>query len=209
MLGHCVAVTDAAGSVFAAELIAAYPDAKVILNYRKDLDAWHKSATNTLARANGHWIYFFMSWLCTEGFWAWHVYVRVMWPAVFRALDGNIETGAARNGKWVYRGMKSLRKLNRHSTANMLTVQEHCNMIRGLVPKDRLLEWCVDDGWKPLCEFLGKPEPTTAFPHVNTAAGFIGREEQLAKRSMIAVLRNLAILVATTIAVLGIFSKYI
>ncbi|KAF5536522.1 ARCA-like protein [Fusarium napiforme] len=39
ILGHSVAVTDAAASVFAAELIAAYPDAKVVLNYRKDLDA--------------------------------------------------------------------------------------------------------------------------------------------------------------------------
>lgn len=112
LLGHCVAVTDAAGSVFAAELIAAYPNAKVILNYRKDLDAWHKSATNTLARANHHWLYFFMSCLCSEGFWAWHVYVRVMWPAVFRALDGNIETGAARNGKWVYRGRQNLHDVN-------------------------------------------------------------------------------------------------
>lgn len=27
-----------------------------------------------------------------------------MWPGLFRALDGNIETGMARNGKWVYRG---------------------------------------------------------------------------------------------------------
>lgn len=40
LIGHSVAVTDAAGSVFAAELIAAYPEAKVVLNYRKDLDAW-------------------------------------------------------------------------------------------------------------------------------------------------------------------------
>lgn len=91
----------------------------------------------------------------------------------------------------------------------MLTVTEHCNMIRGLVPKDRLLEWCVEDGWKPLCEFLGKPEPNTTFPHVNTAAGFIGREQQLAKRSMMSVLRNLAILVAITIAVIAIWIKYI
>lgn len=40
LIGHSVAVTDAAASVFAAELIAAYPEAKVVLNYRKDLDAW-------------------------------------------------------------------------------------------------------------------------------------------------------------------------
>jgi hypothetical protein len=102
ILGHCVAVTDAAP--FAAELVAAYPEAKVVLNYRKDLDAWHDSATHTIARANSHWPLFLLSCLSLECFWAWHLYVRYMWPGLFRALDGNIETGVARNGKWVYRG---------------------------------------------------------------------------------------------------------
>ncbi|KAJ3579560.1 hypothetical protein NPX13_g1007 [Xylaria arbuscula] len=39
VLGYLVAVADTAGSVFAAEPIAAYPNAKVILNYREDIDA--------------------------------------------------------------------------------------------------------------------------------------------------------------------------
>lgn len=39
IIGHAVAVTDAPASVFAAEIIAAYPKAKVILNTRRDLDA--------------------------------------------------------------------------------------------------------------------------------------------------------------------------
>lgn len=32
-------------------------------------------------------------------------------------------------------------------------------MIRGLVPKERLLEWSVEDGGEPLCRFLGKEPP--------------------------------------------------
>jgi hypothetical protein len=104
LIGHSVAVTDAAGSVFAAELIGAYPDAKVVLNYRRDIDAWHRSTTTTLMRSDGHWALFLLSCLSRECFWAWHVYVRFMWPGLFRALDGNIETGMARNGKWVYHG---------------------------------------------------------------------------------------------------------
>ena len=86
------------------KLIAAYPDAKVILNYRKDMDAWHRSATDTLVRANKHWALWLLSRLDRECFWAWHLYVDFMWPGLFRALDGNIETGIARNGRWVYRG---------------------------------------------------------------------------------------------------------
>jgi hypothetical protein len=29
---------------------------------------------------------------------------------------------------------------------------EHSDMIRGMVPKDRLFEWAVEDGWDPLCQ---------------------------------------------------------
>lgn len=57
LIGHSVAVTDAAASVFAAELIAAYPEAKVVLNYRRDLDAWsvfsEDSCYESGARAHG------------------------------------------------------------------------------------------------------------------------------------------------------------
>lgn len=30
--------------------------------------------------------------------------------------------------------------------------REHISMIRGMVPKKRLLEWSVEDGWEPLCK---------------------------------------------------------
>ncbi|KAF5010513.1 hypothetical protein FDECE_3330 [Fusarium decemcellulare] len=182
VLGHSVAVTDAAASVFAAELIAAYPDAKVVLNYRKDLDAWHRSAKETLVRNSGNWVLFTLSCLSKELFWSWHLYERFMWPGLFRALDGNIETGIARNGKWVYR--------------------EHCNMIRGLVPKERLLEWTVEDGWEPLCEFLDKPAPDEAFPHANAAAGWEDHEAALTKRYLTGAARSLA-LISTVFVGLG------
>ncbi|KAI1077008.1 hypothetical protein F5B20DRAFT_302352 [Whalleya microplaca] len=39
VLGHCMAVCDLPACCFAAELVAAYPDAKIILNTR-DEDAW-------------------------------------------------------------------------------------------------------------------------------------------------------------------------
>lgn len=102
--GLSVAVTDTAASVFAAELIAAYPDAKIVLNYRKDLDAWHESAVKIVS-VNENWALYILSCLGKVPFWGWHVYERFMWPGLFRALDGNIETGIARNGKWVYKGM--------------------------------------------------------------------------------------------------------
>lgn len=104
LIGNAVAVTDTASSVFAAEMIAAYPEAKVILNQSKGIDDWHHSITNTIARADGHWPLFVISCLSRECFWAWHSHVRFMYPGLFRATDGNIMTGIARNGKWVYKG---------------------------------------------------------------------------------------------------------
>lgn len=56
-------------------------------------------------------------------------------------------------------------------------------MVRGLVPKERLLEWSITDGWEPLCNFLGKPVPLTHFPHANAVnGGWKAREEMCNKR---------------------------
>lgn len=101
LLGHCAAVTDAAASCFAAELIAAYPDAKVVLNMRADADAWHRSLVATLVRANESWAFWLASWLDRECFWAWHVYERFLWPMLFRAPDGDMGKAVRRNARWV------------------------------------------------------------------------------------------------------------
>ncbi|KAI1360434.1 hypothetical protein F5Y08DRAFT_348746 [Xylaria arbuscula] len=89
VLGHSVAVTEAVGSVFAAELIAAYPNAK--------------SMISTIAQADSHWPLFLLSCLGCECFWAWHSHIRFTYPGLFRALDANIKTGFVRNYEWVYK----------------------------------------------------------------------------------------------------------
>jgi hypothetical protein len=82
-------------------------------------------------------------------------------------------------------------------------------MIRGLVPKDRLLEWTVHDGWAPLCEFLGKPIPEEPFPHVNTVAGFEGQESRIAKRYLFGAVRTLVMLSAIAVGSGAVFFKYV
>jgi hypothetical protein len=104
LLGHSVAVTDAAASVFAAEMIAAYPEAKVVLNMRRDLDAWERSLDKTLVHANESWGFWIAGWLGRESFWAWHVYERVLWPLMFRAPDGDMARAIRGNARWVQRG---------------------------------------------------------------------------------------------------------
>lgn len=103
LIGHAVALTDAPGNVFAAEMIRAYPEAKVVLNVRRDLDAWHHSAVTNLVGINEstRW---WSSWFCKEYFWGWHAYERFLWTRLFRCPDENLGSGVTVNGKWIYRG---------------------------------------------------------------------------------------------------------
>ncbi|CAK9017286.1 unnamed protein product [Durusdinium trenchii] len=48
--------------------------------------------------------------------------------------------------------------------------EKHNAYVRAKVPKEKLLEFSVQDGWEPLCQFLGVPVPSMAFPHVNDSA---------------------------------------
>lgn len=43
----------------------------------------------------------------------------------------------------------------------------HAQNVREAVPADRLLEFSVEQGWEPLCDFLGLPVPDVPFPHIN------------------------------------------
>lgn len=82
LIGHAVAVCDAPASVFASEMIRAYPDAKVILNLNSDLDRWHASAQNNIVSVNRSWFLWLMSWTQADLFWAWHGVERMMWPGM-------------------------------------------------------------------------------------------------------------------------------
>jgi hypothetical protein len=68
VLGHAVAVTDAAANCFAAELIAAYPDAKVILNERADINKWHASILSNIVAVNEDW-------------WKWFLWYAIFTPS--------------------------------------------------------------------------------------------------------------------------------
>jgi hypothetical protein len=143
VLLNSVGVSDLFAAEFAPELIEAYPNAKVILNVRRDLDGWQSSMQNTMGYFDKNpmdWDWC-KSWFSPELFWIRQTMSRTMMPRFFR---GSFES----NGKWVY--------------------EQHVAMVRGLdLPEDQFLEWSVDDGWEPLCKFLGKATPTIEFPNGN------------------------------------------
>jgi hypothetical protein len=53
ILGDCVGVSDLPAAAFARELIAAYPEAKVILNFRGDMEGWRRSFEGTFGMFDG------------------------------------------------------------------------------------------------------------------------------------------------------------
>lgn len=79
-------------------------------------------------------------------------------------------------------------------------------MVRGLVPEDKRLEWTVQDGWEPLCKFLGKDIPDEPFPHTNTAAGWAGQESKLMRRYFKGAVRTIVIL--STVTIPGVLIGY-
>jgi hypothetical protein len=48
--------------------------------------------------------------------------------------------------------------------------ERHNEEVKRRVPPERLLVYEVQEGWGPLCEFLGVPEPEEPFPSRNDAA---------------------------------------
>ena len=46
----------------------------------------------------------------------------------------------------------------------------HYSHIRSVVPSSRLLEYTLEDGWEPLCQYLGKPVPNVPYPHENVGS---------------------------------------
>ena len=49
---------------------------------------------------------------------------------------------------------------------------DHVEAVKAEIPAERLLVFDVEDGWKPLCSFLGVPVPADPFPRTNNRSEF-------------------------------------
>ena len=165
LLGDCDGIMDMPPLMFAEELLNFYPDANVILNRRRDMDAWHRSLNEAAETVLGSWVLWVLSWFDVKLRWWYTSAVLCM------GIMGSGEGGFQRNGKrW---GMEYYQRLERKLKEDG----------RGY------LNWEVQDGWEPLCTFLRKEVPDEAFPWQNQS----GKEfedkanravERMVKRSM-------------------------
>jgi hypothetical protein len=143
-----------------------YPDAKVILTVR-DFESWYKSVTNTVLTAGpqtpGEKIKM-MGKLLTSSRARQVVGVIKFFKFKFftKEFEGQFEDKAYAEAKW----------------------NAHIEEVKRVVPKEKLLIYDVRDGWKPLCEFLGVPEPPEPLPHLNKKENFKEMLPKLMKGQM-------------------------
>lgn len=94
-LGHCASVTDLPPTVFAEELIAAHPDAKVILTNR-NVDAWHHSVMTTVIPALRNPFISAPSYFDNDSLGMWRPMIRNMYDEGANATE--FYPGALREG---------------------------------------------------------------------------------------------------------------
>lgn len=141
------ATVDWPGCTFYEDILATYPDAKVILSVR-DSEKWYESAKKTIyalkeAAARGE--------LRGDGPGAppevLMMIRTLIWDTTFE--DRFAEKDFA------------------------IGVFERWNeQVKRTVPAEQLLVYEIQQGWEPLCDFLGREVPEDEFPHLNDAETF-------------------------------------
>lgn len=139
LLRNYSAVTDIPAACFAQELITMYPEAKIILSTRS-VDSWYTSMMNTI----------------------WASQIDPLRP-VQRLFDNPHFDSLSRMFENIFENYfyGNFEKWGKR------VFKEHNERVRLLAPKERFLEFQVNEGWEPLCKFLGKDIPETEFPRVN------------------------------------------
>lgn len=139
MLAKFQAGVDFPLSPFYQELMAVYPEAKVILTVR-DPQQWYESTRETIYKGASmpNWL---ISLLPTHRHFLRMVRATV-WERLFQERFEEREYAIQRFNEWI-------------------------TEVKGNVPAERLLVFDVKEGWEPLCRFLGNPIPDKPFPRIN------------------------------------------
>lgn len=140
------------GAYFFQEFVQYFPNAKVILTVREP-ESWYESASKTIF----------------EG-----LELSAFNPDPFKreksSLNRRLILERTFEGRY-------------HEKEFAIDVYgRHNARVTETVPKKRLLQFDIRDGWEPLCEFLQKPIPQQSFPWLNERTAFMASEPEWAKR---------------------------
>jgi hypothetical protein len=133
---------DFPASLYYQELLAAYPDGKVILTVREP-ERWYQSMYETA-----------------------YTMMELYTPAWVKKYVPQYKRFADLIDLMIWNGLFSGCFADRDHAIRIYN--DHIEQVKRDVPADKLLIFNVKEGWKPLCDFLGIPVPADIpFPHVN------------------------------------------
>jgi hypothetical protein len=139
-------------AMYYRQLMAAYPQAKVVLTVR-DPEGWYDSARQTILRG---------------------LPPGVMTVARLVGLVNDNARGFPRLFAYVERaimnGLFEGKTKDRKFMTDLFTRWNE--EVKCTVPPERLLVFEVKEGWDPLCRFLGVEAPATPFPRSNDGMSF-------------------------------------
>ena len=147
--GSCV---DFPSSMYYGELMATFPEAKVVLTVR-DADSWYTSMSETIVP-----------------------YFRRFPNRIVVPHLPFIGSPVRAVGRSRIRTELIDRFGERDHVKKMF--DDHTAEVKRVVPAERLLVFEVKEGWIPLCAFLGAPVPSEPFPRVNTTDDFLAQFAQ-------------------------------
>jgi Sulfotransferase domain len=129
---------------FWEQLATAYPDAKILLTDR-DPERWWDSHVGMFQRGTA--------------------FARELNDEQRRWTE---ESGFARMQTALGRIVSATFDGRVYDKAHCLRVfEQHYERVRRTMPAERLLDYRVQEGWEPLCRFLGVDVPDEPFPRVN------------------------------------------
>jgi hypothetical protein len=154
VLGDYEATLDWPACTFYGELMARHPDARVLLSVR-DPERWYESTRSTIYELTK----------LIEGSTISRVIFGLVSLLVFGGFTGRRSSLA---NDLIWEGTFDGRFEDKAYAIEVF--QRHNEEVKRHVPPERLLVYEVKEGWGPLCEFLGVPEPDEPFPRLNDTA---------------------------------------
>lgn len=145
LLSEYRATVDFPASLFWREILAANPDAVILLSSRDSPETWWTSVERTIVPS-----------LAGD--------IPPDRPDWSRRRAMNLEILRTRlTPQWP------------DANAVTAAYERHNAEVRREVPADRLIDWRPGDGWEPICSALELDVPAEPFPHENTTADFQAR----------------------------------
>ena len=181
VLGGYGAAVDWPACTFYEELMERHPQAKVLLSVR-DPERWYESTRDSIYE---------LSKIISRS---------PVFRAIF-AVSSILASGRPTRGSLAYEiiwdGTFDGRFEDKDYAIEVF--ERHTVEVKRRVPPEQLLVYEAGQGWGPLCEFLGVPEPDEPFPRLNDAAQMrrrvrMVRAISLASYSLLTLLATIAVL---------------